>query len=240
MMIQKIIFSSSFVAALLIQSCPSIAGVLYRFPNEEGVPTLSRDLPPSASQKGYDILDDETFRLIEHVAPALTEQEIIELELELERQRQLEEEAKRQAILEQEQAAIAEKRAERERQKQAINDQNLIASYSSEQELLKARDESLNHRQVQLKEIAAKQVQLKQQLLTIQKQAADQELRGAQITPNLKNRLSSTQQEINNNVGTIERLNQEITQLTEQFAKDLIRFKELLQAQSADTNEKLD
>lgn len=207
----------------------SVAGNLYRFPDENGVPTLSHDLPPAASQRGYDILDDQTFRLIEHIEPALTPEQIIELDREIARQKQLEEEAKRQAIIDQEQAALAQKQLDRKLQEQTINDQNLLASYSSEQDLIAARDESINHRQLRVTEITEKQSQLEQKRFNLQQQAADQEFSGKQISANLQNRLDTTQQEINNNMTTLNQLNEEISQLSLQYDADLTRLRELLQ-----------
>lgn len=102
-MIQKIFQYSFFLATLFVLISPATAGKLYRFPNEEGVPTLSRNLPPSASQKGYDILDDKTLRLLEHVEAALTQEQIIEFE----KQQQLEKEAQRQAEIDAKQAEIS-------------------------------------------------------------------------------------------------------------------------------------
>jgi len=232
MMIQKIFLTASLAISLSVILSPTVAGKLYRFPDENGVTTLSRELPPAASQKGYDILDDQSFRLIEHVEPALTSEQIIELEREIEKQKQIEAEAQRQALIAQEKAAIEQKQLARQQQEQTINDQNLLASYGSEQDLIDARDESINHRQLQLVEITDKQGQLKQKLVNLQQQAADLELSGKDNTANLQNRLDSTQQEIENTINLIKQLNEEITQLTEQYATDLTRLRELLQVKN--------
>jgi len=229
MTMQKIILTLSLAISLSVMVSQSVAGNLYRFPDENGVPTLSHDLPPAASQKGYDILDDQTFRLIEHIDPALTTEQIIELEREIAEQMQLEEEAKRQALIDQEQAALEQKKLARQYQEQTINDQNLIASYGSEQDLIAARDESINHRQLRVTEITEKQAQLKQRRLNLQQQAANQEISGKQISANLQNQLDNTQQEIEHNITTLNQLNEEISQLSGQYDQDLTRLRELLQ-----------
>jgi hypothetical protein len=232
MMIQKIIIFTSLAISLSVMVSPTVAGKLYRFPNENGVPTLSRNLPPAASQKGYDILDDQTFRLIEHVEPALSPEQIIELERETAKQKQFEAEAQRQAIIAQEKAAIEQKQLVRQQQQQAINDQNLLASYSSEQDLIAAKDKSINHHQLRLVEISDKQSQLKQKQLNLQQQAADQELSGKGISANLQNRLENTQQEIENNINMSKNINEEIVQLTKKYAADLTRLRDLLKAKN--------
>jgi hypothetical protein len=232
MMIQKIIIFTSLAISLSVMVSPTVAGKLYRFPNENGVPTLSRNLPPAASQKGYDILDDQTFRLIEHVEPALSPEQIIELEREIKKQKQLEEEAQRQALIDQEQAAIEQKQSARQQQQQTINDQNLLASYATEQDLIAAKNKSINHRQLRLVEVSDKQSQLKQKQLNLQQQAADQELSGKGISANLQNSLDNSQQEIENNSNMSKQLNEEIVQLTEKYAADLTRLRELLSAKN--------
>ena len=207
---------------------PAIAGKLYRFPDENGVPTISRSLPPSAAQNGYDILDDISLRLIEHVEPALTPAQIIEFE----QQQQIDKEAALQAEIteqqEKEQADKALQQAKREKQRRTLNDQNLLASYNSEQDFIAARDKALNHRQTRLTKATAKQSQLEKKLLNLQQQAADQELSGKGMSTNLRKQLSTTQQQIDNNLIVIDQSHQDMTQITQQYENDLIRLRELL------------
>ncbi len=235
MIIQKITQTSCIVLLLSLIVSPVIAGKLYRFPDENGVPTISRSLPPTAAQKGYDILDDQSLRLIEHVEPALTPEQIIEFE---ERQ-QLEKEAQRQAeIADQKakkQAELEKQQARREQQQRTLNDQNLLASFQSEQEFISARDKILNQRQTSLTNSIEKQSQLEKKLLDLQQQAAEQELSGRGVSSNLAKRLSAAQQEIKNNLLSSEQLNQELQQITEQFDQDLVRLRELLQAKNHTT-----
>ena len=225
---QKIIQSVIFASALLMLATPSIAGKLYRFPDENGVPTISRSLPPAAAQNGYDILDDISLRLIEHVEPALTPEQFIEFK----KQQQVDKEAQRQAEIDKqqakEQADRAKQQVKREKQRRALNDQNLLTSFNSEQDFIASRDKALNHRQTRLTESTAKQSQLEQKLLTLQQQAAAQELSGKGVSTNLSKQLSTTQQQIDNNLISIEQSDHEITQLTQQYENDLIRLRELL------------
>lgn len=231
-MIQKITQIGCITLLLSLLAGPVTAGKLYRFPDENGVPTISRSLPPTAAQKGYDILDDQSLRLIEHVEPALTSEQI----LELEKQQELEKEAQRQAeIAEKEaikQAELAKLKAKREQQQQTLNDQNLLARFKSEQDFILDRDKLLNQKQTSLTKSMGKQSQLEQKLIGLQQQAAEQELSGRRVTKNLEKRLNAAQQEIKNNLLLSDQLNQELQQLTEQFDQDLVRLRELLQAKN--------
>lgn len=217
MIIRKFI-TTSIALALLSYTSLSFSGQLYRFPDENGIPTLSHSLPPSAAQKGYEILDDKTMRVLKKIAPALTEQQIVEKE-----RQQAEAE---QARLEAEKAA---RQAQEDLRKQTIYDHNLLASYPSEKELIAARDAELAYRQDLIGRINEKLPKLEQQLLSMQKQAADLELSGKPVSENLQKRLTASQQEIDNSHQTISELNEQINVLTEQFDNDLERLRWLLQ-----------
>lgn len=222
-MMQTMIQSRFLAPVLLLLTTPLFAGQLYRFPDENGVPTISRSLPPSVAQNGYDILDDKSLRLIERIEPALTPEQIIAEESELNAQILAEKEAQKTRTK-------TEQATKRAKQKQAVYEQNLRASYSSEQELLTDRDNNITRRTVKIQELTAKIPKLKQSLAKQQQQAAEQELRGRGLSPNLQKRLTASQQAIEINANTISSLEQEIIQLTEQYAADLIRLRELLQA----------
>lgn len=216
MIIRKI---TSFGTALLLQvafTSTVQAAQLYRFPNEEGIPTLSRSLPPEAAQKGYDILDDKTMRLLEHVPAALSAEEIADLEAkeaeDAERQRQ---------------ADIAAKEAEKQREKAARYDRSLLITYSSEAELMSARDNDIGYRKEQIDLLSSKLPQLHESLETVQKDAAERELSGGKVTPNMQKRLSAAQEEIAVREQAIKIYQAEIEELNAKYDFDLERFRVL-------------
>lgn len=204
-------------AVLSTLSLTSNAGPLYRFLDEEGVSTTSRSLPPSAAQKGYDILNDKTLRLIERIPPALTDEQIAEEE---------------RLITEQKEADhLAEIKAEEEikqQKQQDTYDNNLLAIYPAEENLIKKRDDVLTYNQTQIEKIKANLEKSKQYSHTLQQQAAEQELAGQELSVNLKKRLQANRDDIQNNENSIERLNMETQQLTEQYSTDLTRLQYLL------------
>lgn len=190
------------------------AGQLYRFPDENGVMTLSTTLPSSASQKGYDIIDAETMRLIERVPAALTEQELLEQAAK----QKVEEEARIQA---EEQA----KQAEEARQAQQSYDKTLLITYRSEADLIRARDSDIAYRQEQINMHQQKLPELKQYLYQIQNEAAQRELSGAKITANMQKRLDAAKEEIEVRNQAIAELQAEIAQLETKYQQDLERLK---------------
>ncbi|MBE9533254.1 MAG: DUF4124 domain-containing protein [Proteobacteria bacterium] len=203
--------------ALSTLSLTSNAGTLYRFLDEDGTSTTSRSLPPSAAQKGYDILNDKTLRLIERIPPALTEDEIAEEKRQIAEQKEIE----RLAIIKAEEDAKQQK-------EQSIYDKNLIASYLTEDDLIKKRDDSLTYNQTQTEKAKANLEKSKLYSHTLQQQAAEQELAGQELSVNLKKRLQANKDDIDNNKQSIETLSLEAQQLTEKYASDLARLHYLL------------
>lgn len=216
-MIRKHLLCSSFLLSFCLVSGSLSAGQLFRFNDESGTPTLSKTLPPEAAQQGYDILDDQTMRLIERVPPALTEAELAE-----QAERQKAEQAAQQAA-----AAEAEQKAELKRQ-QRQHDQKLLNIYQSEAELLAARDKDLSYRQSKLNVLSQKQPELEQKLAAVQQQAAEKELSGAAITENLQKRLTAAEQELSNTQLMIHELEAEVLLLNKQYEQDRQRLSELL------------
>ena len=213
-MIRKFLCLS--ISMLLFAGFSAQAGQLYRFPDENGVPTLSRSLPPEAAQKGYDIIDDKTMRLIERVAPAPTEDEIEALKaeqaLEAERQRQ---------------QAIEAKEAEKARQKQRQYDRTLLLTYPTETDLIEARDRDIGYREEQIALLSEKLPKLQKRLETVQKEAAERELNGGKITANMQKRLEAAQEEIQVRNQAIAKYQAEIEQLKAQYQQDLERLRQL-------------
>ncbi len=193
------------------------AGQLYRFPDENGVMTLSTTLPSAASQKGYDIIDSETMRLIERVPAALTEQELLEQAAK----QKVEEEARLQA---EEQA----KQAEEARQAQQTYDKTLLITYRSEADLIRARDSDIAYRQEQIAMHQQKLPELKQYLYELQTEAAQRELSGAKVTANMQKRLDAAKEEIQVRQQAITELKAEITELQSKYQHDLERLNYLL------------
>lgn len=210
---------ASICLSLLLSSLThtATAGQVYRFKDHNGIKTMSKALPPYAAQKGYDILDESSMRVIETVPPALTPDEIEQYNKQQESQK------------EQKRLAALEAKKEQERQRQArLYDANLRASYRTEDELHKKRETELLYFQNQIEKINGYLKRNKEKLHQFQQQAAQIELSGRTVVGNLKKRLIAAEQEIKNNQQELERLSVENKTRIEQYDKDLIRLKELM------------
>lgn len=218
----RLVMASMLSATFLIATTVS-AAQLYRFTDENGIPTLSKTLPPEVAQQGYDILDEKSMRVIERVPPAPTEAEIAEREIQ-----------KKMELEQQKQAEEAARIAAEKRRKQAIYDHNLLSAYQSEQDLLNERDEDLQYRENRIEILKAKRKGLQQRLQQVQQQAADNELSGLGLSPNLQSRLKAAQQELDNNQSSLQQLQTEIDALNMQYELDRQRLRELLGKATAD------
>ncbi len=217
----KTITHSFLLFLLLVASQQLSASTIYRFMDENGIITMSKSLPPYAAQKGYDILNDKSLRLIKHVDPALTAEQIVEKERQIAEQKEAERLAAEQAKQQQEQ-----------RRQQAIADQTLLASFQSEQDLLTARDTDVGYRQTELDKAVKHLEESKIKLQNMQQEAAEQELSGKPVSINMNKRLTAVQQEINNDQQNIKRLGLEIEQLNKQYEHDIERLNFLLSKES--------
>jgi hypothetical protein len=212
------LITHAFLGTILITTSLIVnAGQVFRFQDKNGVITMSKTLPPYAAQKGYDILDDTTMRVIEAVAPALTKAEITEYNRQ------------QAAHKEQQQLAVTEAKKQAERHRQAmLYDNNLRARYRSEEDLLEKRETELLYFQNQIDKTNADLTRNNDKLHQFQQQAANIELNGRSIDGNLKKRLIATEQEINNNKRELTRLTAENKASIIQFDQDLLRLKQLL------------
>lgn len=216
MMIRNFFIYSTCTLSLLTLSSVS-ADRLYRFPDENGVLTLSRSLPPEAAQKGYDILDDKSMRVIERVTPAPTKAQIAENKAKQAQQQQREEQAKFEA-----------EQAEKQRQQQARFDRTLLITYPTEQDLINARDKDINYRKEQINLHHSKLPKLEQHLIKVQKDAAERELSGSTISKNMQKRLDAAHEEIAIRKQAIEQYQTEIELLSTQYNAELERLRYLL------------
>jgi len=184
-MIKRI--SQISLSFLLLATLPVLAGQMYRYVSPDGVTVISRTLPPSLSQKGYDIINDKTMSLIRHVDPALSNEAIAEM-------------------LAAEKAAEEERIAEEKRKEQAKKDAAFLGAYHSEENLIRDRDYELSKRDDEILAAKEKQERFESSLRDLQERAAEQELGGQEISPKLKNNLQIVAENIDQNGLTINRL----------------------------------
>lgn len=194
--------TSAILFALLTQAVA--AANLYRYINEQGVQSIGTSLPASAAQRGYDILDAQTMRLVERVAPALTAEQIEQLERQ-EREQKL---------------------AEEQLKKQAVYDQRLLSLYQSVQDIEDAKQRDVNAKQITLEQTQESLVELTAKKAKLEQRAAEDELSGG-ITPKTQKAITKNTQLITETKQIIASLQTQIAELTAHYEAAVVRFNEL-------------
>lgn len=214
------VFLLSLVLALT--SINAYAGKIYRFLNKDGVSTMSKSLPPYAAQKGYDILDDTSLRLIERV---YTRSDLIKIKKEQKRIEDIKQK-KRQKI-----EAARIKKAE-----QRARDRNLLARYPTEQVFLKSRDSDLQYRKNELEDLRVALAKHKQRRIELQTVAAEAEINGETLSPSLQKHLIDTQEAIQASERSIDKTITSNARYEKEHKANLIRLRELLSKKSKPSN----
>ncbi len=204
MMIRNLFTLSMLITVTALSIMPASAANLYRFTNQEGNQAIGTSLPPDAAQHGYDILDAQSMRLIKRVQPALTAEQIADLE----------------------QKERDEKVAAEKKQQQAIYDRRLLSLYQSEQDVFEAKQRDVTAKELTLEQAKANQIELKAERKQYQQRAAEEELSGG-ITAKTQKRMAQNAQRLIDTEQLINALEKEIASLTAQYEADAARLKQL-------------
>ncbi|NVJ51522.1 MAG: hypothetical protein HWE13_01325 [Gammaproteobacteria bacterium] len=202
-LLKKLVWMTALVVSLTAW-VDVAAKSYYRFKNDEGQIILLDQLTPEAIAKGYDVINDQG-QLVQRVPPAKTLGE-----LEEDKQRQLE-----------------EKRKERERQRQLRRDAELLRLFATAEDIQRARDAALLGVEQRLEINNNEQALLKNQLEDLQRRAANFERMSQDIPKKLREDILEVQKQITDRERNKTIIEGERQQITDEYEKDLIRFKEL-------------
>ena len=177
---------------------------LYRYKNEDGITVLDSHVPARYVKDGYTILSLDG-RVLEVVERALTEQEVLD----------------RNRII------AANEANERAKQARQSADQNLLKIYGSAEDVIRARDTKLSSVK---KVIVVNQANLQRLLLQkvdLETELANLERSGRSIPADRLEHLRDLVQRINVAKVEIKGKHQELDQLSQTYAADLLRLREL-------------
>jgi hypothetical protein len=132
-----------------------------------------------------------------------------------------------------EERAAAEKAAElaaRKKaldEKQAIHDRSLLATYTSEQDMLLARDGKVASVEALLQLTNSRIQSMKQRLHELTEEAATYERSGKQLPHSVEAQINNLRSQITRNEAFIKEKEQELVDINKQFDADISRFVEL-------------
>jgi DNA repair exonuclease SbcCD ATPase subunit len=124
-------------------------------------------------------------------------------------------------------AAEREARQKALDEKRAIHDRSLLATYTSEQDMLLARDGRVASIEALLQLTNSRIESMKQRLHSLTEEAASYERSGKPLPHTVETQINNLRSQITRNEGFIQEKEQELEEIGNQFADDISRFIEL-------------
>lgn len=179
--------------------------------NSDGVRECGETIPPEYAQKGYKVINKMGVKVGEG-EHALTEED--------------KEKEKQQKALARKKAEEEKKRAELAAERRRY-DRVILNTYTSEQEILYARDEKIAAIESNIKLTKNRVGKLEENLNKLRQNAAQDERSGKGISDKRKKEIADVDRQIAKNRQYISDRTLEQEQLREEYKKKLIRFREL-------------
>ncbi len=188
-------------------SWPVSAGIKC-WTNKDGFRECGDRLPPEYAQEGHEELSGSGIR-IKVTARAKTQEEILE--------------AQRLAAAKAEQERIARVKAA----KQLAHDQVLLQTFTTEEDLLLARDGKLAVIESRIKLAQNRVAKMETNLERLKAQAAQQERAGRTVAAKLQKSIAKVRKRIQSHLGYIEDRRGDQDKIRERFQADQQRFRDL-------------
>jgi chromosome segregation ATPase len=189
--------------ALLVASS-AFGERMYKWVDEDGQVHYSNQLPPEATQRKREVINDQGRTVKVYQAPLTPEEKIEEKQL-----------------------AEVELRKKELAQKRANHDRSLLATYSSKKDMYPARDAKISAVESLIKLTTSRIIAMKNRLLELTEEAADYERSGKQLPASLLSQISNLRKQIERNKEFVEDKKREIEDIRLQFEGDIKRYDEL-------------
>jgi len=197
--------------ALLTLAFSGYAGAFECWTNSDGVRECGDAVPPEYAQQQVESLDSRG--ITREIRPRAKTAE----ELETER-RAAEEAARREA------------EAERKAREQAAHDEMLLKTFVSEEDIRAARDRKLSAIDATIGLTRITINKLEERLATLGKRAANLERSGREIPQELLREMDTVEKQIEEKENHIRRQEAEKARLADRYARDMERFRTLMEA----------
>jgi hypothetical protein len=125
--------------------------------------------------------------------------------------------------------ALAKQQAEQKKlaEQQAVRDHSLLATYSSEEDMLEARDNKLASVDTLIQLTNSRIDSMQQRLNELTNDAAEFERSGKKLPEGLVNQMKNIKEQIQQNTVFVEHKKEEKQQIAQKFDEDLKRYREL-------------
>lgn len=202
------------VAAILLGlSVPHASIAAFKcWTNKQGVRECGNSVPPEYSQQRTTTKNDRGM--------TVKVQDRAKSKQEVEKERKLREE---------EEKRLAEEK--RLREEQARKDRVLLATFTTEQDIIDSRDRKLSAIEALIEVTEASAAKLEEKLDLERKRAAGIERRGKELPPHMKEDMTALEQQIARKRAYVATKHQEQEQLKSKYEADLTRYRELKSAE---------
>jgi hypothetical protein len=177
---------------------------MYKWVDTNGQVHYSNQLPPEATQRKREVINDQGRTVKVYRAPLTPEEKV---------------EEKRLAELEARKKELAEKRAN--------HDRSLLATYTSKEDMYPVRDARISAIESLIKVTNSRISSMQSRLLELTEEAAGYERSGKQLPASLLSRISNLRKQIERNKEFAQDKKREIGDIRLQFESDVRRYIEL-------------
>jgi hypothetical protein len=198
------ITSHLLLLTALLTSCSAFGERMYKWVDENGQVHYSNQLPPEATQRKREVINDQGRTVKVYRAPLTPEEKA---------------EEERLAELEARKKELAEKRAN--------HDRSLLASYSSKEDMYPVRDAKISSIESLIKVTNSRVSSMQKRLVDLTEEAAGYERSGKQLPASLLSGISNLRKQIKRNEEFAEDKKREIEDIRLQFDSDIRRYIEL-------------
>lgn len=200
------------VLPALLTATTALAERMYKWVDENGQVHYTNQLPPEASKQERRVINDQGRTLKVYRAPRTAEEKA---------------EDKRLAEL--------EARKEKLREQRRIHDRSLLATYSSQEDMLLARDGKLSSIDSLIQLTDSRITSMQERLLLLSDEAAEYERSGKQLPASLQQQIRNLREQISKNKEFSADKQLEMEDIRQQFDSDIKRFNELTSEASSET-----
>ncbi len=196
--------AGALLGALLLASGPAAAGKLYKWVDENGKVHYGDKIPPKYAKQEKHILNERGIE-VDRIEAAKTPEQI-------EEERRLEEKRKEE---------------ERRRAEQAAHDRMLLATFTSEDDMIMTRNGKLAAIDASIRVTRERITKLEQNLVNLSREAANMERAGKPVPDKLQEEIVAARAQIQRYRDYIAAKRREQQQIRDQFERDIKRFREL-------------
>ncbi len=197
----------------LFGSFPCLAGDVYyyRYKDADGYQVITSTLPADVADKGYEVISPRG-NVIKTIKPAKTPEEIA---------------ADKQALEEKRQAELKAEENKKNEERQAKKDDILLKSFTTEEDIIRSRDEKIASIVV-LEQIMNENITRLNKQLNDANNAKDNYVKTGQVVPEpLKKTIADSERQIKENEAFLQRKKVEKDNIQVKYEGLIARFKEL-------------